>query len=111
MKHIKTFESFINEANSDLGPKTKKFDSKIDLWDYFVDADDNVAREENLPEEWHTALKTLGIKAEDAIVIFFDAWGDRNEVLDTARKCGLKFAEVEEGEDGGSAGIVFSFKQ
>lgn len=111
MKHVKTFENFLNEAGPALGPKTKKFDSKIDLWDFFVDADDNVAREEPLPKEWHTALKTLGIKAEDAIVLFFDAHGDRQEVLDTATKCGLTFTQVENGEDSGSGGILFSFKQ
>jgi hypothetical protein len=111
MKHIKTFESFLNEAAQQLGPKAKKFDSYIQEWDYFVDADDNIAREESLPEEWHTALKTLRLKPEDAIVLFYDAHGSTQEVLDTAKKCGLKFAEVEAGEDGGSAGIVFSAKQ
>jgi hypothetical protein len=111
MKHIKTFESFLNEASAALGPKAKKFDSYIQEWDYFVDADDNEFRDDKLPEEWHTALKTLGLKAEDAIVLFYDAHGSTQEVLDTARKCGLKFAEVEGGEDGGSGGIVFSAKQ
>jgi len=103
-------ESRVNEANSDLGPKAKKFNSYIDLWDYFVDADDNKFREEALPKEWHDALTKLGIKADDAIVLFYDAWGDKKEVLDTAKKCGLIYAEVEDTE-GGSDGIVFSMKQ
>jgi hypothetical protein len=103
-------ESRINEAKSDLGPKAKKFDSYIDTWDYFADADDNVAREEALPKEWHDALKTLGIKADAAIVLFYDAWGDRQEVLDTAKKYKLKFAEVEDTK-GGSDGIIFNSKQ
>jgi len=103
-------ESRINEAKSDLGPKAKKFDSYIDTWDYFADADDNVAREEALPKEWHDALKTLGIKADAAIVLFYDAHGDRQEVLDTAKKYKLKFAEVEDTK-GGSDGIIFNAKQ
>ncbi len=105
-------ESRVNEidASDTLGPKAKKFDAEIDLWDYFVDADNNSVREEPLPKEWHDALKKLGIKADDAIVLFYDAWGDKKEVLDTAKKCGLKFAEVEDTE-GGSDGIVFSAKQ
>ena len=72
-------ESRVNEidARDTLGPKAKKFDAEIDLWDYFVDADDNSAREESLPKEWHDALKKLGIKADDAIVLFYDAWGDK----------------------------------
>jgi hypothetical protein len=111
MKHIHTFESFLNEASASLGPKAKKFDSYIQEWDYFVDADDNAVRDDKLPEEWHVALKTLGLKPDDAIVLFFATHGSRNEVLDTAKKCGLKFAEVEDGEDGGSGGIVFSAKQ
>jgi hypothetical protein len=111
MKHIQTFENFLNEASASLGPKAKKFDSYIQEWDYFVDADNNIAREERLPDEWHQALKELKVKADDAIVLFFDTVGSKKEVIDTAKKCGLKFVEVEEGEDGGSDGIVFSAKQ
>lgn len=110
MKHLHTFKSFLNEANSDLGLTAKKFNSYIDLWDYFVDADNNITKEENLPKEWHVALAKLGIKAKDAIVVFFDTVGDKKEVLDTANKVGLKYIEVEDLE-GGSDGIVFSLKQ
>lgn len=104
------YKSFLNEANSDLGLKAKKFNSYIDLWDYFVDADNNKTKEENLPKEWHDALAKLGIKDKDAIVVFFDTVGDKKEVLDTANKVGLKYIEVEDLE-GGSDGIVFSLKQ
>jgi hypothetical protein len=109
MKHLKTFEGFINEGNTSLGPKAKRFEATIKEWDFFTDADEG--GDEELPEEWHTALKNLNIKADDAIVCFYDAVGDAQKVLDAARKSGLKFAEVEGGEDGGSAGIVFSMKQ
>lgn len=103
------FESIVTEANASLGSKAKGFTNTIKEWDYFTDADEG--GDEKLPEEWHTALKNLNIKADDAIVCFYDAVGSAQDVLDAARKGGLKFAEVEEGEDGGSAGIVFSAKQ
>jgi hypothetical protein len=104
-------ESATNEGNTTLGPKAKKFDSYIQEWDFFSDADDNKLREERLPKEWHDALKKLGVKADDAIVLFFDAHGDRQEVLDIAKKSGIKYIEVPEGDDGGSGGIIFSAKQ
>jgi len=109
MKHLHTFESFVNEAARTLGSKAKKFTSKIKEYDFFSSA---VKKEEdNLPDEWYAALKNLGIKSEDAVVCFFDAVGDRNKVLDSAKLAGLKYVEVEDGEDGGSGGIVFSAKQ
>ncbi len=107
MKHIKTFEGFLNEAGPALGPKTKKFDSKIQEWDFFTDADGG---EEPLPAEWRNALKELGITADSAIVCFYDAVGDAQEVLDAAKNAGLKYVEIED-SDAGSDGIVFSLKQ
>lgn len=103
-------ESSLSEANINLGPKAKKFDSYIQEWDFFTDADNNKLREERLPKEWHDALKKLGVKADDAIVLFFAAHGDRQEVLDIAKKSGIKYIEVPEGDDGGSGGIIFSAK-
>ena len=115
MKHIKTFESFINEANAaaGMGPKSKKFTTnpKIDGEFYtFTDADGG-SMDDELPEEWHAALKNLGLSADEAVVCFFDSVGDRNDVLDTAKLAGLKYAEVAGGDDGGSGGIVFAAKQ
>ena len=115
MKHIQTFESFLNEANAtaDMGPKSKKFTTnpKIDSGIFtFTDADGGDI-DDKLPEEWHTALKNLRLSADEAVVCFFDSVGDRNDVLDIAKLTGLKYAEVEGGDDGGSGGIVFSAKQ
>jgi len=114
MKHIKTFESFLNEADvaAGMGPNAKKFtkNPKIDggIF-YFTDADEG--GEDKLPEEWHTAVKNLSLKADIAVICFFDTVGDRNDVLNAAKLSGLTFAEVEGGDDGGSGGIVFSAKQ
>jgi len=113
MKHLKTFEGYIaglNEASPAVGPKAKKFDSIIQEWDYFVDADGG---EDTLPKEYQDALKKLGIKADEAIVCFFDAVGDAQDVRDAANKAVLKFIEVsgDDSDDAGSGGIVFSAKQ
>jgi hypothetical protein len=113
MKHIHTFESFLNEAmvsGQAFGSKAAKFIAKIKEFDFF---DEAAEKEDNgkLPEEWYAAIKTLGISEDDAIVCFYDSVGDANKVLDTAKLAGLKYTEVEGGEDGGSAGIVFSRKQ
>jgi hypothetical protein len=99
-------ESFLNEASTALGPKTKRFDNIIDEWDWFTDANGG---EENLPKEWGSAIKSLNIDAKEAIVCFFDAVGSAEDVRDAANKAGLKFTEVD--SDNGSSGIVFSAKQ
>lgn len=113
MKHIKTFEGFLNEAEPPMGPKAKKFGSSREIdnqYDWFTDADGG---EDTLPDEYQRALKTLNIKADDAIVCFFDAVGSAQDVLDAATKSGLKYIEVSgtEDDDAGSGGIVFSSKQ
>ena len=107
-KIIKTFENSLNEGSTQMGPKTKKFASMIEEWDHFTDADEG--GEEPLPEEWHNALKTLNVKADDAIVVFYDAVGSMEDVINAAKNSGLKYAEVED-SDAGSDGIVFSAKQ
>jgi hypothetical protein len=112
MKHIKTFEGFLYEADvtAGMGPKAKKFTQhpKIDsqvFW--FTDADGG--GEEPLRDAWHTALKTLNVKEDDAIVCYFEAVG-RQEALDTAKLSGITYAEVDD-EDGDDSGIVFTSKQ
>jgi hypothetical protein len=85
------------------------------MWEYFVDAEHNEKEKgDKLPKQWHEALKTLKIKADDSAICFFEAWGDRQEVLNFAKKRGLKFVEVKDRDTEdrvGSSGIVFSFKQ
>lgn len=113
---IKTFESFVNEGNQSMGNLAKKMTTPgttgVGEWDTFVEA---VEKEkdngEDLPKEWYDALKTLKIKAEEAAVIFFDAVGSQDDVEYKANRLNLKYVVVEGGEDGGSAGIVFSTKQ
>lgn len=102
--------SSINEGIESFGRKTKKFIDKIVEYDLFTDANSG---EDTLPNEYQKALKTLNIKANDAIICFFDAVGDAREVRDEATKAGLKFVEVlgDEDDDIGSGGIVFSYKQ
>ena len=106
-------ESVTNETmvgGQGFGSKAAKFVTKIDEFDFFEEA----AKKEDdgkLPEEWQAALKNLGLKPDDTIVCFFDAVGDRNKVIDTAKLAGLKYVEVEGGDDGGSAGIIFTRKQ
>ena len=100
----------VNEGNTSLGSKAKQFDSIEDQWDWFTDADGG---EEKLPKEWQDALKKLSLKADDAIVCFFDAVGDAQAVRNAAKKAGVKYIEVsgDGDDDAGSGGIVFSGKQ
>jgi hypothetical protein len=115
MKYVKTFEGFVNEAESPMGPKAKKFVTSKEIdneYNWFTDADKG--GDEPLPNEYHRALKTLNIKADDAIVCFFDAIGDYQATLNMATKAGLDFVEIsgdEDEDDPGSGGIVFSAKK
>jgi hypothetical protein len=105
MKHIKTFESFVNEANTSMGAKSKRFTDSVEAWDYFTDAEDAVAA-----DEYQAALKTLNIKADDAIVCFSGANSDWNQLIDAAKKSGIKYAEVDDSANNEMA-IVFTAKQ
>ena len=112
MKHIKTFESFVNEASVSVGPKAKKFADMIDgATNTFAEAVKNEKEEDgNLPEEYFAALKTLGIKEDEAMVCFTAEFGDYNQVIEFAKKAGLKFFEVEDSETG-DRNLVYSSKQ
>lgn len=115
----KIFDEVVNqikkemfETDSSMGSKSKKFTDVMDNWNWFVDAEDNEDKKK-LPEAWYSALKTLNIKDNDALVCFFDD-GDMQEVLDAARENGLKFIQIEEKdteERVSNGGIVFSSKQ
>jgi len=102
--------SYLGEALSaeqKMGPKATKFTRKIEEWDWFNDANE---MDEPLPEEWHEELVELRIKADEAIVCFFDAVGSASEVIRAAKSIGLVYAQVED-TMAGSDGIVFSAKQ
>lgn len=109
-------ESFLSEGNQSMGNLAKKMTTPgitgVGEWDTFIDA---VKKEkdngEDLPKEWYNALKTLKIKPEEAVVIFFDAVGSQKDVEYKANRLNLKYVVVEDTNDGGSGGIVFSAKQ
>jgi hypothetical protein len=125
MKYIKLFEAFIDEeyltekkavekwakkkklineaVSSKIGPKASKFDSIIDEWNWFTDAD---STDESLPKEYHTGLKKLGVKANDAIVVFSGVVGSWGDILSAAKKAQIKYVEVDDEETGESA-IIF----
>jgi len=110
MKHIPTFQEFINESTITMGNKVKKFSQMVDdLVDNFIDAAD-LEDDGKLPKEYYTALKTLGIREKEAMVCFSGAVGDWNKILDSAKKAGLTYTEVEDTETGDAA-IVFSKNQ
>ncbi len=103
-KYVKLYEDFVNEGT----PKAKAFAKKIE--DEMETFDDAMKAEEALPKVWQEALKKLNIKSADAAVCYFDAVGSKQDVLDAAKDTGLNFLEVKDTE-GGSDGIVFSYKQ
>lgn len=107
MKHIKTFESFLSEASTALGSKAKKFTDAVEAWDFYTDAGD---KDGNMPIEYQKVLKTLNVKPDDAVVCYSGANGDWANVLDTAKKSGIEYAEVDDDETGEKA-ILFSAKQ
>ena len=123
MKHIKTFESFVNgvwqgkDGNTPIpSAKAKNLCAKLGKygWSWFEGADgpDSV-----LPQGYHTALKTLKIDAGDAIVAFWKSAGLKSleELADMAKKSGVEYVAVDEegkfpGEKDIMAGIAFSSK-
>lgn len=112
MKHLKTFESFLNEAVNTMGVKAKKFSQMVDNYvDSFADAQAKEKEEGGeLPDDYMAAIKNLGIRLDKAMICFSATVGDRNKILDAAKKSGLKYAEVEDSETGDSA-IVFDMNQ
>lgn len=103
-------ESRVNEINSrdTLGPKAKKFTTMIGEWDYFTDAEGKESGK--MPDEYYVPLKTLNIKADDAIVCFSGAVGSWDKILRAAKQSGINYVEVDDTETGDMA-IVFTAKQ
>jgi hypothetical protein len=107
MKRIKTFENFLNEGNTSLGSKAKRFTDTIGEWDFYTDAGDTDGK---MPAEYEAALKTADIKHEDAVVCFSGAVGSYDEILRVAKQSGITFVEVDDEETGEKA-ILFTSKQ
>lgn len=97
-------DQYLGESvNPSPGPKSKRFNGIIDEWDWFTDAD---SKDESLPKEYHDAVKKLGIKPENAIVVFSGAVGSWFDILDAAKISGIRYIEVDDKETGESA-IIF----
>jgi|TARA_R100000900_G_C3340299_1_gene165051 FMN phosphatase YigB (HAD superfamily) len=109
---ILKYKDFLNEKLNKArkgGPKTNKFSQGIDgVWDWFTDADEG--GDEKLPKEYHAALKKVGCKKEDCVVVFGNAVGDAAEIRDEAKKAGIKYVELDDKETGDMA-IVFDGQQ
>jgi hypothetical protein len=106
MKHIKTFESFLNEAES-LGPNAKKaVGADRDEWNWYTDF------EEGLDDDtlYQDAIKKLGIKPEDAIVIGGYAVDSWDNTMTRIKKSGVAYIEFED-EDAGEPAVIFSAKK
>ena len=106
---ILKYKDFLNEKLNEakVGSKSKKFTSDIGVWDWFSDADEG---DEKLPKEYQVALKKVGCKKEDCIVVFGNAVGDAAEIRDKAKKAGIKYVELDDKETG-DIGIVFDGQQ
>jgi hypothetical protein len=106
-------ESFMNEAkNLQLGPKTTKFEKIVEgMIISFLEAVKNENQNgEDLSSEYYAAIKSLGIKEDSAMICSPGTVGSWNKILDSAKKVGLKYAEVKDSKTGDNA-IVFSAQQ
>jgi len=105
MKHLKTFENFISEAKTNIGPNAKKFMDEIDHTELFIDAvrlgDDN---DDPLPQEYHDAQKRLGVRPEETMIAYGQpSW---HLVLRAAKSSNINYVEFTDKEQGESC-LVF----
>ena len=105
MKYVKLFEQFIKEAG---GKKASGFLTKLGNNVEHETVASMQAQDEEPSGEIITAMKKLGIGAEDCVVIGDYHTDDWNRVLKMAKSSGVKFIEVE--DENGSA-IVFSLAE
>lgn len=105
MKYVKLFEQFIKEAE---GKKASGFLTKLGNNVEHETVASMQAQDEEPSGEIITAMKKLGIGAEDCVVIGDYHTDDWNRVLKMAKSSGVKFIEVE--DENGSA-IVFSLAE
>jgi hypothetical protein len=108
MKHIQTFESFINEASSPEGPKTKKFFQLAGKNTVSETIKDMEGQEEEPSDALYNAMKQLGCSADLCTVVGEYHTDDWSGVLDAAKKAGLEY--VAASDENGEA-IVFNSKQ
>ena len=108
MKHIKTFESFVNEAKSlvkeSLGPNAKK--AVGDEWNWYTDFEEGL--DDDTP--YQNAIKKLGIKPEDAIVIAGYAVDSWDKTMAKIKKSGVAYVEFAD-EAAGEPAVIFSAKK
>lgn len=105
-KHAK----IIKEMDYDDGvssKKTKKFAAMVGKWENFVDV---AYGDKPLSKDWSDAIISLGINVfDDAGVVFYDASRSKRDVINAAKKVGLKHVEVND-RAAGIDGIVFNSK-
>ena len=98
MKHIKTFENFLNEGNQKMGPTATKFTKVFDSY-RTVDQ-----LEGNIPVEVSAFIKRERLSDEDAGVVYSQEAGD-DDLLATAKSTGITYEQFEDEFD---TGIVFN---
>jgi len=96
MKHLKTFESYIESLNENINSKAKdlmsKFDDCILVSDWYADSKDEGFDTENADK----AMKAFGTKPENTL--YASAANDEDdyeEFLELVKKSGLKYQEAE----------------
>ncbi len=101
MKHIKTFESFLNEAGQSMGRNAAKFTKVFDSY-RTVDQ-----LEGKIPVEVSAFVKRERLSDEDTGVVYSQEAGD-DDLLATAKSTGITYEQFEDEFD---TGIVFSLKK
>jgi hypothetical protein len=105
MKTVKTFEQFVRESQ---GSNASNLLSKLGNDTEHETVATMMTQDEDPSDEILAAMKKLGCKAEDCVVIGDYHTNNWNKVLRTAKMSGVKFIEIE--DDNGSA-IVFSMNE
>lgn len=106
-KHAKIIKEMDYDDDAIGSPKTKKFAAMIGKWDSFTDV---AYGKKPLSRDWNNAIRTLGIRDfGDAAVVFYDANRSKKDVINAAKKVGLKHIEVND-RAAGIDGIIFNSK-
>jgi len=106
-KHVKIIKEMDYDNEAIGSPKTKKFAAMIGKWDYYVDV---AYGDKPFSKDWSDAIRSLGINVfDDAGVVFYDAKRSKKDVINAAKKVGLKHVEVND-RVAGIDGIVFNSK-
>ena len=106
-KHAKIIKEMDYDDDAIGSPKTKKFAAMIGKWDSFTDV---AYGKKPLSKAWGDAIRELGIfDFSDAAVVFYDANRSKKDVINAAKKVGLKHIEVND-RAAGIDGIIFNSK-